>query len=81
MENWKLMLISHMQVASDHRQASELAAEGVLVIVQSTNLWNKIAALVGRETGIREALTNLYLCMLDFLMHAVERFEKRSLGK
>lgn len=68
-------------MASDNRQASELAADGVLVIVQHMDLWNKIAALFGHEAGTREALTNLYFYIIDFLMHALERFQKRSIGK
>lgn len=51
------------------------------MVVQHTSLWNKAAALFGCETGVREALTNLYLRMLDFLLHAAERFGKTRLSQ
>ena len=53
----------------------------MLVVVQHTSLWNKAAALFGCETGVREALTNLYLRMLDFLLHAAERFGRTPLSQ
>ena len=67
-------------MASDNREASEIAVEGVLVIVQHTNLWNKIEALFGRDTGVEEALVTLYFRMLDLLTHATVRFQKGAIS-
>lgn len=61
--------------------ASDITADGIRVVVEYMGMWDRIAALSGRETSVCEALTHLYFRMLGFLMPAIDRFLKSPMGK
>ncbi|KAM0244898.1 hypothetical protein ACHAP5_005804 [Fusarium lateritium] len=70
-----------LQVIVDCEQATEVTADGILLVVQHTKRWSRMAQCFGNQTSVEEALTDLYVLVLDFLQSATERFRKGSWGE
>lgn len=70
-----------MQAAVDIEEASEVTANGILLIAQHTGRWAKMARCFGYEPGVEEALTDLYVQVLGFVLPAMRHLHKGPWGK
>ncbi|RMJ01883.1 hypothetical protein CDV36_015592 [Fusarium kuroshium] len=66
-----------LQAAVDSEEASELTANGILLIAQHAGRWAKIGRCFGYEHSVEEALTDLYVQVLGFLLPAIHHLHKR----
>ncbi|KAM0186944.1 hypothetical protein ACHAPI_011451 [Fusarium lateritium] len=77
-------LHSHAQVIDvivDCEQATEVTADGILLVVQHTRRWSRMAQCFGNQKDVEDALIDLYVLVLDFLQSATKRFQKGSWGE
>ncbi|KAM0279797.1 hypothetical protein ACHAO9_011532 [Fusarium lateritium] len=67
-----------LQVIVDCEQATEVTADGILLVVQHTRRWSRMAQCFGNQKDVEDALIDLYVLVLDFLQSATKRFQKGS---
>ncbi|KAH7258919.1 uncharacterized protein BKA55DRAFT_294039 [Fusarium redolens] len=61
-------------VIVDYEQASEVTAEGILLVVQQAERWSRMARCYGHQQSVENATVYLYVQVLEFLQSATERF-------
>lgn len=69
------------QGAVDNEKATDVTADGLLLIVKQATVWRRIVQACGGKHSVQEALTDVYLQVLGFLMPAIHRLQKGRLGK
>lgn len=69
------------QAAVDNEKATDVTADGLLLIVKQATVWRRIVQACGDKHSVQEALTDVYLQVLGFLMPAIHRLQKGRFGK
>ncbi|KAK2603416.1 hypothetical protein QQS21_004366 [Conoideocrella luteorostrata] len=70
-----------MEAAVDGEEASEVTANGLLLITQHVEIWDKMISISGNKSLVEDATTALYVQVLGFLILAVEWYERKTLGE
>ncbi|RFN52133.1 hypothetical protein FIE12Z_3685 [Fusarium flagelliforme] len=63
-------------VIVDIEQATEVTADGILLVVQQAERWSRMAGRFGHRKSVEDATIHLYVQVLSFLKSAVDHLEK-----
>jgi hypothetical protein len=65
----------------DIEQATEVTADGILLVVQQAERWSRMARRFGHCKSVEEATIHLYVQVLYFLQSADKHLKKSKWGK